>query len=80
MDILSEVAEAMQRVLSTKADIIAVNSDFIKRAVEIIIDQECVKPSRLEGLYTESSEIVAILTTIAKRAKDNQHNKKNRKR
>jgi len=31
MDILVEVTEAMQRVLSTKADIIAVNSDFIKR-------------------------------------------------
>ena len=40
-------------------------------ALEIIIDQEYVKPSRLASLYQESSEIVAILTTIAKRAKEN---------
>lgn len=40
-------------------------------ALEIIIDQQYVKPSRLEDLYTESSAIVAILTTIAKRAKEN---------
>jgi len=40
-------------------------------ALEIIIDQEYVKPSRLTSLYQESCEIVAILTTIAKRAKEN---------
>jgi len=40
-------------------------------ALEIIIDQEYFKPSRLISLYQESSEIVAILTTIAKRAKEN---------
>jgi hypothetical protein len=37
----------------------------------MIIDQEYVKPSRLVSLYQESSEIVAIFTTIAKRAKEN---------
>ena len=31
MDILSEVAEAMQTVLSTQADIIASENNFIKR-------------------------------------------------
>ena len=56
-------------------------------AVEIIIDQEYVKPSRLEDLYTESSAIVAIsrcfgdakpsATTIAKRAKENISAKRN---
>jgi four helix bundle protein len=40
-------------------------------ALEMIIDQEYVKPSRLTSLYQESAEIVAILTTIAKRAKEN---------
>ncbi len=40
-------------------------------ALEIIIDQKYVKPSRLASLYQEASEIVAILTTIAKRAKEN---------
>jgi len=40
-------------------------------ALEVIIDQEYVKPSRLISLYQESCEIVAILTTIAKRAKEN---------
>lgn len=40
-------------------------------ALEVIIDQEYVKPSRLTSLYQESSEIVAILTTIAKRGKEN---------
>ena len=49
-------------------------------ALEIIIDQQYVKPSRLEDLYQESSAIVAILTTIAKRAKENQHNKEKKKR
>ena len=44
------------------------------------IDQEYVKPSRLVSLYQESSEIVAILTTIARRAKENQYNGKHRKR
>lgn len=34
-------------------------------ALEMIIDQEYVKPSRLVSLYQESSEIVAIFTTIA---------------
>ena len=48
-------------------------------ALEIIIDQEYVKPSRLTSLYQESSEIVAILTTIAKRAKENQDKEKLRK-
>jgi len=48
-------------------------------ALEIIIDQEYVKPSRLVDLYQESSEIVAILTTIAKRAKENQYKGKHRK-
>jgi four helix bundle protein len=49
-------------------------------ALEIIIDQQYVKPSRLTSLYTESSEIVAILTTIARRAKENQDNKRKQKR
>jgi four helix bundle protein len=48
-------------------------------ALEIIIDAEYVKPSRLASLYQESSEIVAILTTIAKRAKQNQGKEKSRK-
>jgi len=48
-------------------------------ALEIIIDQEYVKPSRLVSLYQEASEIVAILTTIAKRAKENQGKEKSRK-
>lgn len=33
-------------------------------ALEMIIDQEYVKPSRLVSLYQESSEIVAILNHI----------------
>jgi four helix bundle protein len=41
-------------------------------ALEIIIDQQYVKPSRLTSLYQESSEIVAILTTIVKNTKENQ--------
>ena len=41
-------------------------------ALEIIIDAEYVKPSRLTSLYQESSEIVAILTTIAKNTLENQ--------
>lgn len=49
-------------------------------ALEMIIDQEYVKPSRVVDLYQESSEIVAIFTTIAKRAKANQNKEKNRKR
>jgi four helix bundle protein len=43
-----------------------------KAALETIMDVPFVKPSRLTDLYTESCEIVAILTTIAKRAKQNR--------
>jgi four helix bundle protein len=46
-------------------------------ALETIIDAEFVKPKRLTSLYQESSEIVAIITTIAKRAKENQQKQKN---
>lgn len=45
-------------------------------ALETIIDASYVKPSRLADLYKESCEIVAILTTIAKRAKENQRQEK----
>ena len=41
-------------------------------ALEMIIDQEYVKPSLLKDLYQESCEIVAIFTTIAKNAKQNR--------
>jgi four helix bundle protein len=40
-------------------------------ALEVIINQEYVKPSLLISLYQESSEIVAILTTIANLALEN---------
>ena len=49
-------------------------------ALEMIIDAEYVNPKRLCQLYTESCEIVAILTTIAKNAKANRDNGKRRKR
>lgn len=42
-------------------------------ALETTIDAGFVKAERLTSLYQESCEIVAILTTIAKRAKENQH-------
>ena len=48
-------------------------------ALEMIIDQEYVKPSLLEDLYQESCEIVAIITTIAKNAKANQSKGKHQK-
>ena len=48
-------------------------------ALEIIIDQEYLKPSLLTDLYQESGEIVAILTTIGKNAKDNQRKGKHHK-
>ena len=49
-------------------------------ALEMIIDAEYVNPKRLIDLYTESCEIVAILTTIAKNAKANREKGKRRKR
>jgi four helix bundle protein len=39
-------------------------------ALGIVIDRQFVKPSRLSDLFKESSEIVAIMTTIGKRAKE----------
>jgi four helix bundle protein len=47
---------------------------------EAIMDAEYVKPSRLVDLYTESGEIVAILTTIAKNAKENLRKEKQKKK
>ena len=47
-----------------------------KAALETIIDAQFVKPNRLASLYQESGEIVAILTTIAKNAKENQQKEK----
>lgn len=47
-----------------------------KAALETIIDAEYVNPSRLVDLYQESCEIVAIFTTIAKNAKENQRKEK----
>ena len=49
-------------------------------ALETIIDAEYVKPSRLADLYQESFKIVAIFTTIAKRAKENQRKEKQQKK
>jgi four helix bundle protein len=49
-------------------------------ALEMIIDAEFVKPQRLTGLYQESGEIVAILTTIGKNAKANQGSQKGKSR
>jgi len=45
----------------------------------MIMDPEEVKPSRLTALYQESCEIVAILTTSAKKAKANRNQEKGRK-
>ena len=49
-------------------------------ALETIIDVEYVKPARLVDLYQESGEMVAILTTIAKNAKENQGKAKPQKK
>ena len=49
-------------------------------ALETIIDAEFVKPSRLVDKNQESCEIVAILTTIAKNAKENQPKAKQQKK
>ena len=48
-------------------------------ALGVVIDGQFVKPSRRRDLDQESGEIVAILTTIAKRAKENQSKGKRRK-
>jgi hypothetical protein len=37
-------------------------------ALGVVIDSQFVKPQRLRDLYQESGEIVAIMTTIGKRA------------
>ncbi len=39
-------------------------------ALGVVIDKKFVKPRRLRDLYQESSEIVAIMTTIGKRTKE----------
>jgi four helix bundle protein len=39
-------------------------------ALGVVIDKQFVKSSRLRDLYQESCEIVAIMTTIGKRAKE----------
>ena len=48
-------------------------------ALETIIDAEYVKPSRVADLYQESFKIVAIFTTIAKRAKETKENQRKEK-
>ena len=39
----------------------------------VVIDSQFVKPQRLRDLYQESGEIVAIMTTIGKRAKERKN-------
>jgi len=42
-------------------------------ALGVVIDRQFVKPSLLRDLYQESCEIVAIMTTIGKRAKERKN-------
>ncbi len=85
MDRLSGGSLAESQAASSRAHLITIietaerEARETQAALEMISDQEDLKPALLVDLYQESCEIVAILTTIAKNAKANPGKGKHRK-